>query len=103
MPFYLTLPADAEGKANELDQGLGHLAEAERLMAETEGRWAEAELYRVQVFDVWLICRNMSCWQQGACKASRSCSLARLEGSFLQELSWPARMRSTLSPAELPQ
>jgi hypothetical protein len=33
VPFYLTLLADAEGKANELDQGLGHLAEAEGLVA----------------------------------------------------------------------
>ena len=40
--------ADAEGKARERDQGLGHLAEAERLVAETEDRWAEAELYRVR-------------------------------------------------------
>jgi class 3 adenylate cyclase/predicted ATPase len=48
MPFFLALLADAEGKAKQPDQGLGHLAEAERLMAETEGRWAEAELYRVR-------------------------------------------------------
>jgi predicted ATPase len=46
--FFLTLLADTEGKANERDQGLGHLAEAERLIAETEDRWAEAELHRVR-------------------------------------------------------
>ena len=46
VPFYLTLLADAEGKANELDQGLGHLAEAEGLVAESEERWTEAELHR---------------------------------------------------------
>jgi predicted ATPase len=46
--FFLTLLAEAEGNTNELDQGLGHLAEAERLIAETEGRWAEAELHRVR-------------------------------------------------------
>ena len=45
---YLTLRADAEDKANELDQGLGHLAEAEGLVAESEERWAEAELHRVR-------------------------------------------------------
>jgi predicted ATPase len=48
VPFILTLLADAEGKAKQQDQGLGHLAEAERLVAETEDRWAEAELYRVR-------------------------------------------------------
>jgi predicted ATPase len=46
VPFYLTLLADAEGMAKELDEGLGHLAEAERLM--DENRWAEAELHRVR-------------------------------------------------------
>ena len=48
VPLYLTLLADAEGNANQRDQGLGHLAEAERLMSETEERWAEAELHRVR-------------------------------------------------------
>jgi predicted ATPase len=48
VPFFLTLLAEAEGKAKERDEGLGHLAEAERLMAETEERWAEAELHRVR-------------------------------------------------------
>ena len=48
LPFFLTLLAEAEGKAKQRDEGLGHLAEAERLMAETEERWAEAELYRVR-------------------------------------------------------
>jgi predicted ATPase len=48
VPFFLTLLADAEGKAKERDRGLGHLAEAERLVTETEDRWAEAELYRVR-------------------------------------------------------
>src|SRR5262249_16917133 len=48
VPFFLTLLADAEGRAEERDRGLGHLAEAERVMAETEERWAEAELHRVR-------------------------------------------------------
>jgi predicted ATPase len=48
VPFFLTLLADAEGGANQRDQGLGDLAEGERLVAETEDRWAEAELYRVR-------------------------------------------------------
>jgi class 3 adenylate cyclase/predicted ATPase len=48
VPCFLTLLADVEGRVQERDQGLGHLAEAERLMAETEERWAEAELYRVR-------------------------------------------------------
>jgi len=48
VPFFLTLLADAEGRAQEWDRGLGHLAEAGRLIAETEARWAEAELHRVR-------------------------------------------------------
>jgi predicted ATPase len=48
VPFFLTLLADAEGMAKQRDEGLGHLAEAERLMADTEARWAEAELHRVR-------------------------------------------------------
>ena len=48
VPLYLTLLADAEGNANQRDQGLGHLAEAERLLAENEERCTEAELYRVR-------------------------------------------------------
>ena len=46
MPFFLILLADAEGMAKEPDKGLGHLAEAERLM--DEYRAAEAELHRVR-------------------------------------------------------
>jgi predicted ATPase len=48
VPLFLTLLADAEGMAKELHEGLGHLAEAERLMDEIEDRWAEAELHRVR-------------------------------------------------------
>jgi predicted ATPase len=48
VPFFLTLLAEAEGRAKQQDQGLGHLAEAEHLVAETEDRWAEAELHRVR-------------------------------------------------------
>jgi predicted ATPase len=48
VPFFLTLLADAEGKAKQQERGLGHLAEAERLVVETEDRWAEAELHRVR-------------------------------------------------------
>src|SRR5215472_7920917 len=45
---FLILLADAEGLAKQRDKGLEHLAEAERLIAETEERWAEAELHRVR-------------------------------------------------------
>jgi predicted ATPase len=48
VPFFLTLLAEAEGRAKERGQGLGHLAEAERVMAESEERWAEVELHRVR-------------------------------------------------------
>jgi len=48
VPFFLTLLAEAEGLAKQRDEGLEHLAEAERLIAETEERWAEAELHRVR-------------------------------------------------------
>jgi predicted ATPase len=46
--FFLTLLAEAEGRAKEWDKGLVHLTEAERLVAEIEDRWAEAELHRVR-------------------------------------------------------
>jgi predicted ATPase len=48
VPFFLILLADAKGMAKEPEEGLGHLAEAERLMEEIEVRWAEAELHRVR-------------------------------------------------------
>jgi class 3 adenylate cyclase/predicted ATPase/DNA polymerase III delta prime subunit len=48
LSFYLMLLADAEGNSRQRDQALGHLAEAERIIAETGDRWAEAELYRVR-------------------------------------------------------
>jgi class 3 adenylate cyclase/predicted ATPase len=48
VPFFLTLLAEAEGRAKEWGEGLAHLAEAERLMVDTEERWAEAELHRVR-------------------------------------------------------
>jgi predicted ATPase len=48
MPTFLTLLAEAEGMAGQRDEGLEHLTEAERLIAETEERWAEAELHRVR-------------------------------------------------------
>jgi len=48
IPAFLTLLAEAEGMAKQRDEGLEHLAEAERLIVETEERWAEAELYRVR-------------------------------------------------------
>jgi len=48
VPFVLTVLADAEGKAKQRDLALGHLLEAEQLLAETDDRWFEAELYRVR-------------------------------------------------------
>jgi predicted ATPase len=48
VPLFLMMLADARGMAKEPDEGLGHLAEAERLMEEIEFRWAEAELHRVR-------------------------------------------------------
>jgi predicted ATPase len=47
-PFFLTLLAEAEGRTKKRDQELVHLTEAGRLIAETEERWAEAELHRVR-------------------------------------------------------
>ena len=43
MPFFFTLLADAEGKANELDWGLVRFAEAERLVSATEERYGTDE------------------------------------------------------------
>jgi len=48
LPFSFALLADAERNAEQHDQARGHLDEAERLMAETGDRFAEAELYRVR-------------------------------------------------------
>ena len=48
VPSFLTSLADAEGKAKQLDRALSHLVEAERLIADTGDRWAEAELHRVR-------------------------------------------------------
>ena len=48
LAFNLALLADAERNAKQHDQARGHLDEAERLMAETGDRYAEAELYRVR-------------------------------------------------------
>jgi predicted ATPase len=48
VPFFLTLLADAQGKAQQPDEALGHLTEAECLLAETDERWGEAELHRVR-------------------------------------------------------
>jgi predicted ATPase len=46
--FFLTLLADAQVKGQHPDEALGHLAEADCLLAETDERWAEAELHRVR-------------------------------------------------------
>jgi predicted ATPase len=48
VPFFLTLLTDAQVKGQHPDEALGHLAEAERLLAQTDERWVEAELYRVR-------------------------------------------------------
>src|SRR5262249_42795210 len=48
VPYFLILLADAEGKAKQWDQALGHLDEAEQLMTETDERLAEAALYWVR-------------------------------------------------------
>ena len=48
LSFALTVLADAEGKAKQPDQAFEHLDDAERLMAETGDRYAEAELHRVR-------------------------------------------------------
>jgi class 3 adenylate cyclase/predicted ATPase len=48
VPFFLTLLAEALGKTGHRDQGLQYLGEAGRLMAETEERWADAELHRAR-------------------------------------------------------
>ena len=48
LPFAFALLADAERMAEQHDQAQSHLDEAERLMAETGDRFAEAELYRVR-------------------------------------------------------
>ena len=48
LPFALIILADAERHAKQWERGLDHLVEAERLVAETGDRFAEAELHRVR-------------------------------------------------------
>jgi predicted ATPase len=47
-PYYLALLAEAYGQAGQPEIGLQSLAEALTLVAETEERWWEAELYRLK-------------------------------------------------------
>jgi len=47
-PYYLTLLAEAYGQAGQPEAGLTVLAEALTLVATTEERWWEAELYRLR-------------------------------------------------------
>jgi predicted ATPase len=47
MPFWLTLLADAYGRARRPEEGLKRLAEAADLVEATQERWTEAEMHRV--------------------------------------------------------
>ena len=47
-PYFLALLAEASGQAGQPEAGLTVLAEAVTLVAATEERWWEAELYRLQ-------------------------------------------------------
>jgi adenylate cyclase len=47
-PYFLALLAEAYGQAGQPEAGLAVLAEALTLVAATEERWWEAELYRLQ-------------------------------------------------------
>jgi predicted ATPase len=47
-PSFLSLLADAYGKAGQAEQALGVLAEAQALADEGEERWWQAELYRLK-------------------------------------------------------
>jgi predicted ATPase len=47
-PYFLALLAEASGQAGQPEAGLTVLAEARTLVAATEERWWEAELYRLQ-------------------------------------------------------
>jgi predicted ATPase len=47
-PYFLALLAEAHGQAGQFEVGLQVLAEAGTLVAATEERWWEAELYRLQ-------------------------------------------------------
>jgi predicted ATPase len=47
-PYFFALLAEAYGQAGQLEAGLTVLAETLTLVAATEERWWEAELYRLQ-------------------------------------------------------
>ena len=79
--------------ANQRDEGLGHLAEAERLMAETEDRWAAAELHRVRG-DVAALrsrpdrCRAHALPRPSASRAQQSAKLWELRAAISLARLW---------------
>jgi predicted ATPase len=48
LPWFLTSLAAAYGEAGQVDAGLQALDDARRIMDDTDERWCEAELYRLQ-------------------------------------------------------
>jgi len=48
MPYWLSLLAQAQGRAGQLEEGLRTLAEAMRIVQQSGGRICEAELHRLQ-------------------------------------------------------
>ena len=47
-PFFLSIMADAHIKACQPEQGMKYLAEAARVIDDTQERWVEAEVHRLQ-------------------------------------------------------
>jgi predicted ATPase len=92
-PYFLALLAEASGQAGQPESGLTALDMALRLVAATEERWWEAELYRLQ----------------GVLLLQRLCpDVGQAEGCFRQALDVARRqqakaleLRATLSLARL--
>jgi len=92
-PYYLALLAEAYGQAGQPEAGLTALAEAVTLVAATEERWWEAEVYRLQGA-LLLQCSRANVGQAEAC-FQQALEVARRQQAKALEL------RAALSLARL--
>jgi predicted ATPase len=98
-PYYLTLLAEASGQAGQPESGLTALAEAVTLVAATEERWWEAEVYRLQ----GELPRQESTRHQApgeATAAAEACFQQALDGARRQEAK-SLELRAAMSLARL--
>jgi predicted ATPase len=92
-PYFLALLAEASGQAGQPEAGLTALAEAVTLVAVTEERWWEAEVYRLQ--GVLLLQRSRADIPQAEACFQQALDVARRQQAKALEL------RAALSLARL--